>query len=150
MQENDVIRCMQLPLFDHWLLLPNAAIAEVISYADFSDISMSGDSVILGDIDWRGIKVPTLSFEMAVGLDKPESTSKDRIAIIYNPAGGDKNAYIGVRLTDIPRSFRAETESLANEEIQLEDKTLVKFQISHQEQQLFIPNLDALFQLLDN
>lgn len=148
MQENEAIRCMKLPLAEDWLLLPNVSVAEVIAFVEPKELNQDEASCLIGNIDWRGVSVPVLSFEKACLLTEKEDSIRDRIAIIYNPNGDEKKPYVGVKLIDIPRSFRAETDNLIEEEISPEQKQLIKFQLSFEEQRLFVPDLDALFDQL--
>jgi len=143
---NEVIRCMLLPLAEDYALLPNVTVAEVITYVEPSNYS--ADKNVLGFIDWRGISVPIISFENICSLAKKESSIRDRIAILYHPDGDKTKPYLGIKLVDIPKSFRAESSSLVDEAINVEPSEFILNQMSHEERRLFIPNLDALFERL--
>ncbi len=146
MSKVENIRCMLLPLAQDWLLLPNVAVAEVIAYVESSSISSEYD--ILGEIDWRGVTVPILSFERLCKLDEQDNSIRDRIAILYHPDGDKQKPYLGVKLSDIPRSFLADVDSLVDEEITLNQKEYVLNQLTHDGDRIFIPNLDELFKSL--
>lgn len=143
-QEPD-IRCMQLPLANAWLLLPNAAVAEVIAYFDpesiHSNASIDG---YLGHILWRGISVPLLSIEAISGLEAQEASAKDRIAIIYHPEGDESNPYLGLKLTSIPKAYKAIEKSVVQDEM---DSGLngLKYKIIINDEPVYIPDLDHLF-----
>jgi len=146
MNTEDVIRCMLLPLAEDWLLLPNVTVAEVIAFVEPKQVSEDG--ILLGHIDWRGVNVPVMSFEDVCGLAKKENSIRDRLAILYNPEGDTKKPYIGIKLTDIPKSFRAEANNLIEENISIERTDLIVKQLSNDERRLFIPDMDAIFKTI--
>ncbi len=143
MENEETIRCMLLPLAEDWLLLPNATVAEVIAFVEPNQ--ESDNDLLIGFIDWRGVTVPIMSFEEVCHLAIKENSIRDRLAIIYNPNGDEDNAYIGIKLTDIPRSFRAEKNNLVDETIDIEPSELVVSQLSDDNRRLFIPDLDVIF-----
>jgi len=144
MSKVENIRCMLLPLAQDRLLLPNVAVAEVIAYVEPSSTA-SGESETLGEIDWRGVKVPILSFERLCQLDEAENSLRDRIAILYHPEGDENKPYLGVKLKDIPRSFLADANDLQDEVITINQAEYILNQLSHEGERVFIPNLDKLF-----
>ena len=146
MDTEEIIRCMILPLADDWLLLPNVTVAEIIAFVEPK--YPSDDDFLLGYMDWRGVKVPIIYFEDVCDLTKKENSIRDRIAILYHPDGDTENSYVGIKLTDIPRSFRAEVNNLEEEPISIERSDLVVKQIQDDNRRFFIPNLDAIFKQL--
>lgn len=145
MQENDVIRCMLLPLTADFLLLPNVAVAEVIAYVDPDNIDQK--EVLLGRIDWRGVKVPIISFERACQLTESENSSRDRVAIVYQPDGNTEKPYLGIKLTDIPRAFNATTESFMHDKTDV-NSDFIKHQTTYNDKRVWIPDVEALFDLI--
>jgi len=143
MDKSESIRCMLLPLAEDWLLLPNVTVAEVISYVEPE--TKGSDDFNLGKIDWRGVKVPILSFEKICDLEVAENTMRNRIAILYHPEGNEDKPYVGVKLKDIPKSFIADTENLVDEPISIEKADSVLNQLSNEGKRVFIPDLDKLF-----
>jgi len=146
MGSEEIIRCMLLPLADDWLLVPNVTVAEIIAFVEPK--YSSEDDFLLGYMDWRGVKVPIIYFENICDLTKKENSIRDRIAILYHPDGDTKKPYIGVKLTDIPRSFRAEVNNLQEETISISRDDLIVKQITDDNRRLFIPDLDKIFKHL--
>lgn len=146
MESEDVIRCMLLPLAEDWMLLPNVTVAEIIAFVEPE--TKSENNNIIGVIDWRGASVPIISFEKSCGLALKDNNIRDRIAILYHPDGDVDQPYMGVKLTDIPKSYRAKIKGLVEEEINIERSELIANQLSDDGMRIFIPNLDAMFQLL--
>jgi chemosensory pili system protein ChpC len=105
------VRCMLLPLTSINLLIPNAAVAEIIGYStprQLSDSSAWFPGVVL----WRGVYVPVVEVEKLCDLGAAEVGSRTRIAIIYNPEKDSEMPYIGIHMQDIPRAFLAQADSL--------------------------------------
>lgn len=143
---SEVIRCMLLPLAEDALLLPNVSVAEVIAYVE--PTNKIENNYVIGSIDWRGATVPIVSFENLCNLASKENSIRDRIAIIYNPDGDINKPYLGIKLVDIPKSFRAEADNLIEESITIEQEEYITNQLIGDEKRLFIPNLDAMFEQL--
>ncbi len=142
MAEKVTIRCMQLPMNEFLLLLPNSAVAEIIGYVA-PDQEHKGEGWFEGLISWRGVMVPIISIEKMCQLESIKPTSRSRIVVIYNPDGGENLPYIGVILQDIPRAYIAEEDRLTK----AFDKLDCNYLLTHADEtidNLIIPNLDAL------
>lgn len=63
-----VIHCLTIPLHEEIALLPNASIAEVISYKEPTTIDDAPDW-FLGYVSWRERRVPLISFEAVSGKE---------------------------------------------------------------------------------
>ncbi len=103
MSDSEIIASLYLPLDSGKLLLPNVSVAEVIEYIK-PDLKGGGPDYYLGDIEWRGIKLPLLSFEQANGEEKPTRSSLVRIAVL-NSIGTDpkKLPFFGIVTQGLPR-----------------------------------------------
>ena len=72
MAESESIRCMQMPLNNWQLLLPNSAVAEIIGYTT-PESANQGSGWYDGKISWRGVLVPVVSLEKMCELDAAET-----------------------------------------------------------------------------
>lgn len=59
----DFIHCMLIPLHDHFLLLPNPTIAEVIPMPAAITPSEQNSNYCLGSYDWRDKQLPVIDLE---------------------------------------------------------------------------------------
>ncbi|WXL25347.1 chemotaxis protein CheW [Ectopseudomonas mendocina] len=93
-----------IPLTDRTLVLPNVAVAELIAYrAVQATEGLPG--WFLGQIAWRDLRLPLLSFENASG-GQSVITPTSRVAII-NALGGRPNVkFIALLVQGIPRSTK--------------------------------------------
>ncbi|MDJ0832015.1 MAG: chemotaxis protein CheW [Gammaproteobacteria bacterium] len=144
MAEIESIRCMQLPLHNQQLLLPNSAVAEIIGYTS-PEAAHQGSGWYDGKISWRGVLVPVVSVEKMCGMETAESGHRTRIAIIYNPNGDQSLPYLGLILKDIPRAYLAEPERLQAMQATANCDYLLG-QADAMFEQLYIPDLDAIIE----
>ena len=107
----EAIRCMLLPLSSINLLIPNSAVAEIISYSPPRAIPDSSEW-FPGVVLWRGVHVPVVSVEEMCSLDPAMIGPRSRVAIIYNPEKDADLPYLGIQIQDIPRAYLAETEKM--------------------------------------
>jgi chemosensory pili system protein ChpC len=70
------------------LLLPNATIAEVLSYADPEPVD-EAPSWLLGRIRWRGWQVPLVSFARFSGTAADEAGDLGSKVLVLKALGGD-------------------------------------------------------------
>ena len=140
MAEQNSIRCIQLPLVDWQLLLPNSVVAEIIGY---SKPEQHGAGWYDGLLSWRGAFVPIVSIEGMCQRQQPETGSRTRIAIIYNLSGDEDLPYVGIILQDIPRAYLAEADRMQDFSATPECEYLLG-RADLMIDQLMIPDLDAI------
>lgn len=140
MAEQEAIRCIQLPLVDWQLILPNSTVAEIIAYGK---PEQPGEDWLDGLLNWRGVLVPVVSIEVMCQRKNVEPGPRSRIAIIYNPSGSKKLPYIGVILQDIPRAYLAEQDRMQSVAASPECPFLIG-RADIMLEQLMVPDLDAI------
>ena len=140
MADQEAIRCIQLPLVDWQLILPNSTVAEIIAY---SKPEQPGEDWLDGMLDWRGVLVPVVSIEAMCQHKYVEPGPRSRIAILYNLSGSKKLPYVGIILQDIPRAYLAEQDRMQS----VAEFAECVFLIGRADimlEQLMIPDLDAI------
>jgi chemosensory pili system protein ChpC len=104
---------------------------------------------MLGDISWRGRRIPVVSFELAAGAEAQDGARhRARIAVLNTPSGNEAAPYIGVLTLGISRLVRITAENLAADDEAEVISPLVHEAASINKQPVWIPNLDALEQLV--
>lgn len=104
------------------LLLPNASVAEVITFSDPEPIANAPDW-LLGRIRWHGWQLPLLSFSRLAGWAREEVRlgAKAKIVVLKALGGDPKLPYFAVLSQGFPRlvtvSKDALTESKNAEEL---------------------------------
>jgi chemosensory pili system protein ChpC len=140
--DNSSIRCMILPLASINLVVPNSAVAEIISYSAPKKLADSSDW-FGGMVLWRGVFVPIVAVEEMCTIDRALTGPRARIAILYNLNKDQDLPYIGIHMQDIPRVYLAESGRMKSRS----DENLGKYLLSHVDEEPFaraIPNLDTI------
>lgn len=96
-----VIKCVILTLRSENVMIPNAAIAEIISARDTSHVENTPDWYV-GKMPWRGVDVPLVSFEAAVGHEAKGLNLNTQIAVLYAVSKDAKYPYVGLVVSGVP------------------------------------------------
>lgn len=99
------IRTVLIPMHDTTLLLPNAAVAEVIDYRLPKNINGSPDW-LSGSVSWRQISLPVIVMENMLGHQVDKPGVRQRIAVCHAQIPGARFPYIGIVAQGIPRLVR--------------------------------------------
>lgn len=132
-----------VPLTDRTLLLPNVAVAELIPYRA-PQPAQGSPSWFLGQVSWRDLTLPLLSFEAASG-GQSEAGAKARVVVLNALGGRDHVKFIAMLVQGIPRSIKVDP-SLARSEATLAPLELDAVNLG--DAQARIPDLIALEQKL--
>jgi chemosensory pili system protein ChpC len=142
--ETASLTTLLVPLADRTLLLPNVAMAELIAYRPQQQITEGLPSWFLGQVAWRDLLLPLLSFEAASdGEACIESTA--RVAVINALGGRDQVKFIALLVQGIPRPLKVDA-SLPRADVPLAPLELDAVQIG--EAVAKIPDLVGLEQKL--
>lgn len=120
-----IIACLYLPVHQQQLLLPNVSVAEVVGYQEPIKQADKPD-YLLGNVTWRGISIPLLSYELANGQSTSKISTTARIVVI-NSIGEDHDAlpFFAILTQGIPRLVK-----VANDLIKPVKSKLNKAEIS--------------------
>lgn len=98
-----IIRGVLIQIADAKLLLPNATIAEVLSYADPDPVPDAPDW-LLGRIRWRGWQLPLVAFSRFTGIASDEQGGLGSKVIVLKALGGDaKRPFFAILTQGFPR-----------------------------------------------
>ncbi|MGB3623743.1 MAG: chemotaxis protein CheW [Ketobacter sp.] len=114
------IASLLIPMIGRPLLLPNVAIAEIVTW-DEPEKTDDAPPWMLGTVDWRGITLPVVSLELMNNDEIEDANIGQRLAVI-NGVGEYKNAFYAISVQGIPRLVRVFPEELGNEESATEDQ----------------------------
>jgi len=139
----DSLTALLLPLNDRMLLLPNVAVAEIIPYRGVRS-APNLPPWLIGQIGWRDLRLPLLSFEAASG-GTVQLGATPRIAV-FNALGGRPGVkFLALLLQGIPRSLKVDAQ-LARADAELAPLELAAVQVEGGVAR--IPDLEALEQKL--
>ncbi len=106
MSESEIISSLYLPISEGKLVLPNVAVAEVIEYSR-PKAKEGFPHYYLGDISWRGIDVPLLSFEEVNGGVRPQKNTEVRVAVLNNIGTDNKKLpFVAILTQGLPRLIK--------------------------------------------
>ena len=142
------IRGVLLPVGSRFLLLPNSSVAEVIGYREPKADAATSDW-LLGWIEWRGLRVPVVSFEQVMGHQElVRGSQRVRIAILNTLNGNAALPYIGVYTPGISRLTRITASNLDEDTSEAPVSPLILEAIRIDEQPAWIPDMDELEQMV--
>ncbi|MGH8042691.1 MAG: chemotaxis protein CheW [Rudaea sp.] len=96
------IRGLMIPVTGGRVLLPNATVAEVITYSTPEKIADAPDW-LLGRLSWRGWRLPLFSFAMLSGGAKKESYTNAKVAVLKALGGNAKMPFLAMLAQGFPR-----------------------------------------------
>ncbi len=137
------IRGVLIQIAGSQLLLPNAATVEVLSYADPDPVDNAPDW-LLGQIRWRGWRLPLVSFARIAGTHT-EGASVGTKVIVLKALGGDpKLPYFALVAQGFPRLVTITRENMIVDSAHLE--TLpegIRLRVMFNDDVALVPDLDA-------
>lgn len=96
------VAALLLPLDTLNLVVPQAAVAEVISRPRLETVS-DGPDWVTGMFHWRSEQLPLVSLERLMGRAPREPGSGARVVVLYGLSGQAGVDYYGVEVQGIPR-----------------------------------------------
>ncbi len=141
------VRSQLIPLEDMRLLLPTTCVAEIIDWQVPEPVD---DAPVwwLGMLEWRGLRIPLLSFEAANGRSRGEISRRGRIAVLNGIGGDPELPFYALQLQGIPHLTLVDQASIDTITEAEESLPLVLEYATLQEQAVLIPDQDKLEALL--
>lgn len=128
------------------LLLPNATIAEVLSFADPEAIADTPDW-LLGRIRWRGWQLPLIAFARMSGIAEEQGGLGSKVIVLKAFGGNAKMPYFAVLTQGFPRLVTIGRDSLLVEEA-TDLPPGVSARVRLNEDDAFVPDLGAVEALI--
>lgn len=130
------------------LLLPNASVAEVISYSEPERIE-GAPSWLLGAARWRGWRLPVLSFPQLVGWPTEDAALGAKVAVLKALGGNPRLPYVAVVSMGFPRLVNVSRDRVSAVE-DIKDQPLgVSSRVQLGEDVAVIPDLMTIELLVD-
>lgn len=79
---NASVRSLLVPVEGDFLIVPNAAVAEILGYTDPQPVP-DGAAWMLGMLPWRGQMIPVVSFEALRGGAVPAGGRHSRLLVLH-------------------------------------------------------------------
>ncbi|MBB5207244.1 chemotaxis protein CheW [Chiayiivirga flava] len=109
-KQND-IRGVLIGVTGARLLLPNASVAEVITYSLPEPVPNAPDW-LYGRIRWRGWRLPLISFAKMAGLARGESELGAKVVVLKALGGNPRQPYFAMLTQGFPRLVTVPADQL--------------------------------------
>ena len=137
------IRGVMIPVTGARVLLPNATVAEVITYSTPEKIA-NAPEWLLGRLSWRGWRLPLFSFSMLSGSAKQENTSNAKVAVLKGIGGNAKIPFVAMLAQGFPRLTTITPDLLIPTGDESEHPAGVHAQVLVRDDQAVIPDLGQI------
>lgn len=138
------LRGVLVPISETRLLLPNAVIAEVITFVSPDPIA-SKANWLLGRVEWRSYKLPLISIAAYAGFANRESLLNVKIAILKGLSGEAKLPYLAVLTQGFPKLTVIGPETVQIDTVaDRRPGVAMSVRLTSDESEAHIPDLDAI------
>lgn len=137
------IRGVVIQLAGARLLLPNATIAEVLSYAPPEPVDAAPDW-LLGKIRWRGWQLPLVAFAELAGVGKEPAGLGSKVVVLKALGGNAKAPYFAILSQGFPRLVTVSQEGLVPDADSAELPLGVRSRVLMNDDMAFVPDLEAV------
>src|SRR5690606_16011608 len=130
------------------LLMPNAAIAEVLSYADPEPVEGTPDW-LLGQVRWRGWELPLVAFSRLTGIAEEKPGLGNKMIVLKAFGGQGKLPFFAVLTQGFPRLVTVSQAGLAAIESDEELPVGVLGRVQLNDDPALLPDVGRLEALID-
>ena len=143
MSDEQIIRGVLIQVANARLLLPNATIAEVLSFANPEPLE-NAPEWLLGRIRWRGWQLPLVSFSRFTGMSGEEGGLGSKVIVLKALGGDPKHPFFALLTQGFPRLVTVTEAALVQEADvdQLPDGVLSRVRLN--EDDALVPDLVAI------
>lgn len=129
------------------LLLPNATIAEVMSYAEPDPVENAPDW-LLGRIRWRGWQLPLVAFARMAGLAEEKGGLGSKVVVLKALGNNPKTPYFAMLTQGFPRLVTVSRDGLLVDADGDELPAGVLAKVRLNEDAAFVPDLQVVETLI--
>lgn len=140
MNPNQDIRGVLIQVEGDRLLLPNAAVAEVLSFSTPEAVE-GAPGWLLGSIRWRGWQMPLVAFSRMLGESDEHGGIGSKVVVLKALGGNPKAPYFAVLTQGFPRLVTVAREQLLprDDDAPLPDGVLARVML--REDEAVVPDL---------
>ncbi len=143
----ELINSLVIPLNVQNLVLPQAALAELIARQDVRDVPGTADW-LKGFFDWRGQQIPLVSLEAMCGRSGGVPTKDSRFVVIYGLENIPGLAFFALEVQGIPHPVKLSSDNLMVGGVKDQDCAVVAANVIAEGEPGIIPNLARIEQML--
>jgi len=125
-------------------LLPNATVAEVITYSPPDPVE-GAPSWMLGRIRWRGWRLPVISYARMIGSAENEGEFGAKVVVLKALGGNPRYSYFAMLTQGFPRLVTVSADALVRDELadSLESEGVL-MRVTLRDEDAVIPDLAAI------
>ncbi|MEZ5484246.1 MAG: chemotaxis protein CheW [Lysobacteraceae bacterium] len=140
------IRGVMIAVTGGRLLLPNATVAEVITYAEPEPVN-NAPSWLLGRVRWHGWRLPLISFARMVGYAEEEGELGAKVAVLKSLGDNPRVPYFALLTQGFPRLTTVNADDLLAREVDgeaAESHAAIHAEVSLRDDDAVIPDLERI------
>jgi len=138
----DFIPCMLIPLQQHYLLLPNSTIAEVIPMPHMREAN-DKPNYWIGQCDWHSWQLPIIDLESLVENEVYDISDANKLCVLHGiNSSADINIY-ALPCYGVPQLIHLNESALKLAQ-DASDSDFLHYQIKIGNKVAYIPNLDKI------
>lgn len=152
-EDKELIKCVILTLRKANVIVPNALVAEIISVKEMTKTD-KGPAWFLGNMKWRDVDVPLLSFEASGGEQISRVNLNTQAVVLY--AVGDtgnvsKTPYLGLVMSGVPHISHFSREQIKTDvdELETEAHPMVAQKVRINGASVSILDVDAMVAMVE-
>ena len=127
------------------LLLPNAAVAEVVSAERIARSGAGAPPWLVGQLTYNGRQLPVVQFEALNGAARPEDTRRTRLAIVHAITERVRSGQYAIVCQGYPHLVTLNRAALRKEPLVSTDREdIVLSRVGIANTSALIPNLEAI------
>ena len=146
--QEDHVRALGAQTALGFLLLPSAAVVEVVSYAGDAQARPNGPDWLIGELDWREHRVPLVDL---AGTPRPTQAQSETgvrrqrpcALVCFTPSGNRALPYIAILVPDSPRMMRIVADDLSPA-IDPPSRPFALYDLAYQGTPAWVPDLDMI------
>ena len=125
------------------LLLPNATISEVLSYAEPDPVENAPDW-LLGTIRWRGWRLPLVAFAPFTGLGPVRGGLGHKVIVLKTLGGQPTMPYFALLTRGFPRLVTVSRDRLTEDADGAADAPGVRARVRFNDEAAVVPDIDGI------
>lgn len=142
------IRGVLISVTEGRILLPNANVAEIITYSDPEPVEGAPDW-LLGRIRWRGWRLPLMSFSRFAGWSKEEGHFGAKVAVLKALGGNPKMPFFAVMSQGFPRLVTVNTGNLVDTHDMKDLPLGIHARVTLNEDAAVVPDMNTIELMID-
>lgn len=137
------VKCLVLSVSGPSILVPNAAVAELITQNTVTPVEGAPDW-FLGRGSWRGLDIPLIAFDRLCGEREDAPPSSGRFVVLFGLEREGAPAFYGIRIERLPRSETVDRANLEKADEPQHPSEVVAVRAHVSDNDCLIPDFDAL------